>query len=152
MTDLTADAFIATFGLPALEDVRPADSSAAQEIFKGSPLIIDQSADTANVRIFDSNVTLVATDVFVGISTGALSVALGDLESGKRAGFYTKNTIVGFRSTVFSAGDEGKAVYMSDSAVLTASAATNLHIGKVHKIIDGYVYVELDAPSIQAHI
>ena len=61
---------------------------------------------------------------------------------------YVQPTIVGFKSTVFTDASMGAAVYMSDTTTLSTTAADNPVIGKVHRVLDGYVYVRLASPAI----
>ena len=61
---------------------------------------------------------------------------------------YVAPAIVGFKSTVFTNADLGKTVYMSDSATLSGTASDNVQIGKLHKVQDGYCYVELTTPQV----
>ena len=44
------------------------DNSAAQHVYKGQPMIIDQSEDTVYPRGFVDATTVAATDIFVGIA------------------------------------------------------------------------------------
>jgi hypothetical protein len=44
------------------------DSSSAQTVYKGQPMIIDQSADTVNLRGFVDATVVDPSDVFIGIA------------------------------------------------------------------------------------
>lgn len=126
------------------------DNSAAQTVYLGAPLIIDQSADTLNLRIFDSSVTLAATDVLVGIANAKVAVATTDTEADNVVEVITAGE-VGFPSTVFTKADLGKVVCFDDSGTLTATATANVKAGLLTQVEDGYAYVQLQTPYIQAH-
>lgn len=147
MADLTADAYIKILGEKHRE-LWQLDSSGAQTIYRGQPLIIDQDADTVNLTGFVDSVTVAATDVFIGIADEGLAVAAGDLEANRRIQVLVGPTIVGFKSAVFTNADLGATVYMSDSGTLSTTAADNPQIGKLHRVEDGYAYVELVSPQI----
>ena len=150
MADLTKDADIRTLGEATTEKFI-IDTAAARTIYKGQPLIVDQDVDaTGPVVQFVDAVTVAATDVFKGIAAEGKSVALGDAET-VMVEAYIEPTIVGFKSTVFTAGaSDGKEVFMTDSGTLAgvASIADNPRIGKVHKVADGYCWVRLETPYI----
>jgi len=148
MTDLSANAPIRFLGEVQTQMVT-LDSSAAQTVYVGSPIIVDQSGDTAHAVAWTSSITLHATDVFLGIATEAKAVASGDAET-EYITIAGHDSIVGFKSAVFSDyADLGKTVYMDDSAVLTATNTGNLKIGKLVRVLDGFAYVKLSAPQIQ---
>lgn len=147
MADLTKNASLRIMGEGYTQEW-VLDNSAAQTVYKGSPMILDLSEDTVNPRAFVDATTVAATDVFVGIAAeGPISVATTDTET-IRCKIWTGPTIVGFKSAVFDDADVGKTVYMSDSGTLSETAADNPQIGKLHRVLDGYAYVELTAPQI----
>jgi len=147
MADLTANAPLRVMGEVYTEKFI-LDTSAAQTVYKGQPMIVDQSEDTTNIRGYVDATVVAATDVFVGIATEGKSVTLNDTED-TEIEVYVGPTIVGFKSTVFSDGaDLGKTVYMSDSATLSETAGDNPQIGKLVRVRDGYAFVELSAPQI----
>jgi hypothetical protein len=148
MADLTKDAPIRVLGTLVTEKYF-LDTSAAQHPYKGSPMIIDQSEDTLNVRAFVDATTVAATDVFTGIAMEEKSVALGDAET-TEIECAVGPSVVGFKSTVFTIADLGKTVYMSDSGTLSGTAADNPQLGKLVAVRDGYCFVELTAPQICA--
>jgi hypothetical protein len=148
MTDLSQNAPLRTRGTEYLEQFL-LDSSAAQHPYKGSPMIIDQSADTTKARAFIDATTVDPTDVFVGIAAEEKVVAAGDAET-EYITVYVAPTIVGFKSSVFTDADMGKTVYMSDSGTLSTTAADNPQIGTLIRVLDGYAYVQLTAPQICA--
>lgn len=129
------------------------DSSSAQTIYKGHPLLINQTVDTLYVVAWDdaSGEGIVASDdVFVGIAAENKDVAASasetDVDSWIEA--YVWPTILGFKSTVFTNADLGKTVYMSDSSTLSETAADNPQIGKLHRVENGYAYIQLTTPQI----
>jgi hypothetical protein len=148
MTALSADAAIRIYGTPKTHKF-VLDTSAAQTVYKGQPLIVDQSADATGplVAFIDTTHPVVAaTDVFMGIAAEAKAVALGDAETLAASGIeaWIEPTIVGFKSTVFTNGaDNGKTVYMSDSGTLSTGAGDSPMIGTLQFVEDGYAYVKL---------
>lgn len=148
MADLTSDAPIRFLGEGKSEKWL-LDTSAAMTVYKGQPMIIDQSVDTANARGFVDATVVDPADVVLGIAAEGKTVASGDPET-TEIEVYTAPSIVGFKSSVFANTDLGKTVYMSDSGTLSSTAADNPEIGKLFKVEDGYCYVELSTPKIPA--
>jgi hypothetical protein len=148
MADLTKDAPLRVWGDPVTEKWA-LDSSAAQTVYKGQPMIIDQSEDTVNLRGFVDATTVAATDIFVGIAAEGADVEAGDAET-KEIEVYVEPTIVGFAGSVFTNADVGDTIYMSDSGTLSATAADNPMIGKLVRVKDGFQYVRLSSPTICA--
>ena len=148
MADLTKDAPLRFWGKPVTEKWA-LDSSAAQTVYKGQPMIIDQSEDTVNLRGFVDATTVAATDIFVGIAAEGAVVEAGDAET-KEIEVYVEPTVVGFAGSVFTNADVGDTVYMSDSGLLSATAADNPMIGKLVRVKDGFQYVRLSTPTICA--
>ena len=148
MADLSANAPLRFIG-PQYTDKRTIDTAAARTIYKGQPMIIDQSVDaTGNVVQYVDSVVVDPADVFVGIAAEGKSVASGAAETTELE-MYVEPTIVGFKSAVFTDGaDLGKTVYMSDSGTLSTTAADNPQIGKLFAVRDGYAYVQLASPQI----
>ncbi len=146
MADLTANAPLRFMGEVVTEKFT-LDTSAAQTLYVGQPMIIDQSEDTLNPRGFVDATVVAPADVFVGILAEAASVGAGDTENTK-VEIYVGPTIVGFKSTVFDDADIGKTVYMSDSATLSETPGDNPQIGKLRRVLNGYAFVELTAPQI----
>ncbi len=147
MADLTGNAYLKILGEATIEQWN-LDSSAAQTVYKGQPMIIDQSEDTVNIRAFVTATTVAATDVFVGIAAEGTTVALSASELTSLLNVYVGPTIVGFKSAVYTNADLGATVYMSDSGTLSATAADNPQIGKLHRVEGGYAYVELITPQV----
>jgi len=148
MSDLTANAPLRVLGEAHISEW-VLDNSAAQTIYKGQPLIIDQSEDTVYPRGFLDATTVAATDIFVGIAAeGPVSVATADNEADNTIKVYEYPTILGFKSSVYTDADVGDTVYMSDSGTLSATAGNNPQIGKLHRVLDGYAYVQLTTPQI----
>lgn len=148
MADLTKDAPLRFWGKPVTEKWE-LDSSAAQTVYKGQPMIIDQSEDTVNLRGFVDATTVAATDIFVGIAAEGAVVEAGDAET-KEIEVYVEPTVVGFAGSVFTNADVGDTVYMSDSGTLSATAADNPMIGKLVRVKGGFQYVRLSSPTICA--
>lgn len=149
MADLTANASLNVWGEGHTEKW-VLDNSAAQTIYKGHPMIIDQSEDTVYLRGFLDATTVAATDIFVGIAAEPATVATTDTETDNEIEVYVWPTILGFKSAVYTDADVGDTVYMSDSATLSATVGDNPQIGKLHRVRDGYAYVQIISPTICA--
>jgi hypothetical protein len=89
-----------------------------------------------------------ATDIFIGIAAEPKTVATTDTETDNEVEIYVWPTILGFKSAVYTDADVGDTVYMSDSATLSATAADNPMLGKLHRVRDGYAYVQISSPTI----
>jgi hypothetical protein len=127
------------------------DTSAAQSVYRGQPIIIDQSEDTVYVRGFVTATVVATTDIFVGIALENKSVLIGATESTKIE--VLMHGLVGFKSTVYTDADVGDTVYMSDSATLSATNSQNPMLGALAFVEDGYAYVMINptgAPTICA--
>jgi len=149
MSDLTKNAPLRFLGEPKSEKF-VLDNSAAQHVYKGQPMIIDQSADTVYPRGFLDATTVAATDIFVGIAAEEKTVATTDTETENEIEIYTWPTVIGFKSSVYTDADIGDTVYMSDSGTLSATAGDNPEIGKLHRVLNGYAYVQLITPKVCA--
>lgn len=147
MADLTRDAPLRFWGEVASEKW-VLDNSAAQTIYKGHPMILDVSEDTVYPRGFLDATVVAADDIFLGISAEGKVVLTTDNEVDNEIEIITWPTIVGFKSAVFTDADVGDTVYMSDSATLSATAADNPQLGKLHRVVDGYAYVQIISPQI----
>ena len=148
MADLTYDADIRLLGESKSEKFF-LDTSVAQTIYKGQPMIIDQDVDALNATGFLDAAVVAATDVCLGIAAEGKAVAAAGAET-TEIEIYVWPSIIGFKSTVFDNADLGKVVYMSDSGTLSETAADNPQIGVLHKVEDGYAYVQLTTPQICA--
>src|SRR3990172_7982571 len=104
MADLTANAYFKILGEGHLEEWF-LDNSAAQTIYAGQPMIIDQSEDTVNPRAYVDATVVAATDVFIGIASEGQTVATTDLETVKRVLIYVWPTIWAVKSTVYTNAD-----------------------------------------------
>lgn len=151
MADLTAAAALRIWSdkLLAMEKW-VLDNSAAQAIYKGQPMIMDLSEDTVYPRGFVTATVVAATDIFIGIAAEDKAVATTDTEVENEILIYTYPTILGFKSTVYTDADVGDTVYMSDSGTLSATAADNPQIGKLHRVRDGFAFVQIESPVICA--
>ena len=145
MTALSFDAPLRFLGpvysekLPLSLDVYPIS------IWRGAPVIIDQSADTGAVVPADG-VTMASGDVFMGIAAEHAVSQLGQ-EEATELEVYVWPTIVGFPTTALAFADMGKDVFMSDSGTLTTSTGNYPKIGSLYSIRGGYQYVLLDPPT-----
>jgi len=150
MTDLSANAPLRILGEEFVEEW-VLDNSAAQTVYKGQPMIIDGSEDTVYLRGFVDATTVASTDVFVGIAAeGPVAVATTDTETANKIKVYVYPTIVGFKSAVFTDANIGSDVRMSDSGTLSATVGDNPQIGKLHRVMDGYAFVQIVSPYICA--
>jgi len=148
MADLTANAPIMPYMGHDQTERWTLDNSAAQTVYEGQPMIIDQSEDTVNIRAYVDATVVAATDVFIGIAAQAATVATTDNEVDNEISVYVWPAIIGFPSAVFTNADCGAIVYMSDSKTLSATAADNPEIGKLHRVKDGYAFVQLISPKV----
>ena len=149
MADLTRDADIRLKGEAKTEKFIM-DTSAAQTIYKGQPVMIDQTTDSLYVVGYVDGIDVAPTDVFMGIAAEKKSVPLAGVET-TEIECYVGPSIVGFKSTVFTLNSKlGSTIYMSDSSTLSVTAADNVQIGTLFKIDDGYCYVKLSAPQVCA--
>lgn len=148
MANATADQPLRILGEAYTEKFN-VDSAAARTIYKGEPCILNASIDTTHV-ISQSVEALVDNDVFVGIAAEKFTNALGDSEDSpsSKVEVYVAPTIVGFKSAVFTEADLGKTVYMSDTSTLSAANGAYAQIGTLHRVLDGYAFVELTSPLV----
>jgi hypothetical protein len=123
MSDLSADAYIRLLG-DGFSERFLLDTSGAQTIWKGQPMIIDQSVDAENARGYVDATVVDPTDVTLGIAAERKSVAASAAETAEIE-VYVSPTIVGFRDSTLTNADLGKTIYMSDSATLSETAADN---------------------------
>jgi hypothetical protein len=147
MADLTASAPLRVWG-KAYTEKWVVDNSVAQAIYKGGPMIMDLDVDTVYPRMFVDATVVAATDIFIGIAAEDKVVATTDTETDNEVEIYVWPTILGFKSAVYTDADVGDTVYMSDSATLSATAADNPMLGKLHRVRDGYAYVQIISPTI----
>jgi hypothetical protein len=151
MADLTANAPLRFKGTPVSERWY-LDTSTAQTIYRGQPMMIDQNVDVDNARGYVDATVVASNDVILGIAAEGKTVVSGDPEK-TEIEVYVAPTWVGFKSTVFTTNDDlGKRVFMLDSGTLADQVyADNPEIGILRKIEDGYCYVELTTPKIPAN-
>jgi hypothetical protein len=143
MANLSADASIRILG-EAYTTKCVMDTSSAQTIYKGGPVIVDHSVDSLLVATAAS-VTMTTDDSTIGIAAEQKTVAASAAEN-TLIEIYTWPTIVGFKSTVFDTGDTGKHVWMSDTGTLAATVGTYPEIGILYSVQDGYAFVRLETP------
>ena len=131
---------------------------AAQTVYRGTPLWIDQDADGApdgTVWGFtDAGANVGATDVFVGMAAENKSVVIASPETPENAGIeaYVYPTIVGFPmlTTGWTNDDIGISVYPADSGLLASTASGHPLIGTLWRVMDDYAYVLIDSPTVCA--
>ncbi len=148
MADLTADAPLRFWGENVETEKWGVDSSTAQTIYKGQPMILDISVDTLFLTPYIDSLVVAADDIFIGIAAEGMVQASGAVQGAEELMVYVNGTILGFKSAVFTDADVGDTVYMSDSGVLSATAADDPMLGKLHRVVDGYAYVQLITPTI----
>lgn len=148
MADLTRDAPLRFWNQEVYTEKWVLDNSSAQTIYKGQPMILDITTDTVYLIGFVDATVVAADDIFIGIAAEGATVATADTETDNELEVYVEPTIVGFKSSVFTDADVGDTVYMSDSSTLSATAADNPVLGKLHRVKDGYAYVRLESPKI----
>ncbi len=149
MADLTANAPLNFWdSRRVFSETWVLDNSASQEIFKGHPMYLDTSGDTIYLKGFVDSQTVEATDIFIGIAAEPKTVATSDTETDNEIEVYVDATIIGFKSAVYTDADVGDTVYMSDSATLSTTAADNPMLGKLHRVHEGYAYVQITSPAI----
>ena len=151
MADLTRDASLRFEGEITQREV-VLDSSAAQTIYRGQPMILDISEDTIYARGYLDATVVAADDIFVGVALEGATVATTDTDTDtskqKKIKIVTEPTIVGIKGTTFDASAQGDTMYMSDSSTLSATAADNPMIGKLVDVYDGYQFVRLSTPTV----
>lgn len=148
MADLSSDGYIKVKGEGKTEKYF-LDTSGAQTIYKGQPMIIDQNVDAENARGFVDATTVASTDVFLGIAAEGKSVLSAAAET-TEIEVYVWPSIIGFKDATLTNADLGKVIYMSDSATLSETNTANPQIGTLFKVEDGFAYVQLTAPQICA--
>jgi len=123
------------------------DNSAAQTVYKGQPMIIDNSEDTVYLRGWIDATALTSSDRFVGINASAqVDVATTDTETDNKVDVIMSG-LVGFPTSTVTDADAGEMATMTDSSLVVAGSgagANNLEIGYVAYVEDSYVYVALN--------
>lgn len=149
MANLTADVALRLFDTSQANVERwGINSSVAQTIYRGQPVILDITADTLFGTPFIGSLTVASTDIFLGIAVEGFTQASGATQGKDEIQLYVDGTILGFVSAVYTDADVGDTVYMSDSGTLSATVADNPQIGKLHRVVDGYAYVQIKSPQI----
>ncbi len=149
MADLSADGYVKVWG-EAFTEEWPLDSAAAQTVYRGQPVILIVGTDTVNAAAFVTATVVDSADIFLGVAAEGQTVATTDIDGGKKVSVYMEPTILGFQGSVYTDADVGDTIYMSDSGVLSATAADNPMLGKLHRVVDGYTYVQLITPTVTA--
>jgi hypothetical protein len=147
MADLTKDAYLKVWG-KAHTDEWVLDDSAAQTVYKGQPMIIDQSEDAVYLRGYVDATVVAATNIFIGIAAHGATVATADNEVDNTITVYTQPTIVGIPGSTWTDADVGDTMYFSDSGTLSATATDNPIAGTLVRVKDGFQYVRLASPAI----
>jgi hypothetical protein len=127
------------------------DTSVAQHVYQGMPLMLDDTGDKT-VVIDPTLITVAAPDCFVGIAAYEKTVKIGDPMTEEASGIevYVEPTIVGFKGTTYSMADIGMEVSMDITGILATTGAGKPRLGKLYKVEDGYQYVQLETPWVQA--
>jgi len=152
VANLSRDAPLRVWGEAHTEEIE-LDNAAALTIYKGQPVIINQTVDTVYAVDWEDGTgegVVAATDVFLGIAAEGATVKTSDAEASPetRVSCYVQPTVLGFKSTVYTNTDLGATVYMSDSGVLSTTAADNPQLGTLARVEGGYCYVRLSTPQI----
>ena len=144
MTDLSVNLYTKAFGELSTEKM-VLDNSAAQEVFEGAPLFIDISEDTSYPRLFDSGETLATGDAFIGFAAEYCSVLTTDTEVDNAIDIVRAPSIIGFADVnSLTRANIGDLIYVSDSGTLTTTSGTNLQVGYIHEVKDGWVFIQLE--------
>ncbi len=146
MADLSDNAYLRIWG-KVYTDKWGLDSSAAQVIYRGHPMLIDIGTDTLYLKSWDDR-EVVATDIFIGIAAEPKSIAIGASEALSILEIYVGPTVVGFPGSTYTDADVGKLIYMSDSGTLSTTVADNPWLGTLIRVRDGHQYVQLRSPVI----
>jgi predicted RecA/RadA family phage recombinase len=123
------------------------DNSTAQTIYKGQPMMLDANVDTVYARGFIGATTPATGDAILGIAASGATVATTDNETDNKLTIITSG-LVGFQTASFTNADTGKTIYFSDSQVLTTTSASNLIIGKLSHVEDGYAYIMVNPDGV----
>lgn len=136
------------------------DNSTAATIYRGNPMIIDNSADTLYARPWLSTVTLqnAGRDIFLGIALEDKVVRTTDTETDNVIEIAGPGSIVGFPSSMHALTNASVGVAVgfhtnngNIAAVVIAGAADKCPMGWLHRVEDGYAYVKLqDSPVLTA--
>ena len=130
------------------------DNKLAATWYRGAPAILDISEDTVYVRPYSAAaVTLANGDIVVGICLEDKTVLTTDTETDNVIEVAGPGSVVGFKTTLVTNADVGKAVGLTGSATLGAVVITGLAtacpLGYLLRVEDGYAYVKLlDRPVI----
>ncbi len=150
MADLTNDGGLRIWKDAAQTAKWILDNSAAQTVFKRGPMIMDLDVDTVYPRMFVDATVVAATDIFLGIAAEGATVATTDTETDNKIEVYEDGSILGWPASAhsYTDADVGDTVYMSDSATLSSTAADNPQIGKLHRVHEGWAFVQIVTPQI----
>jgi len=146
--DLSRDAHLRFKG-QAYTETFTLETSAAQTVYRGAPLMIIATGDTSHAIFYQDSVNVAAADVCLGIAAEHKEVATTDDEDFATIAVYVWPTIIGIVNTpVLTNADIGKEIYMSGSALISETVGDNAWLGKLFKVEDGYAYVQLRNPVI----
>ena len=150
MADLTANNTDIEYDGLSYDFVVTMDSSTAQTVYIGHPLILDRSVDSENLRVWNSGDTFDDdNDHFVGVAAEAATITLGSTESTNTLNAWT-GTIGIPNDDNWTTADVGTSVYMPDSGTFALEkTGDDLHIGEVYNISvdDATAYIALRAPA-----
>jgi len=150
MTDLSRNGNLVERLPEQPTETRFVDTGSARTFYAGQPVLIDASGDATRIIPFTSAVTLASGDIFLGIAVAGKVFAAGLAEDKvtSQLAIYGPGAEVGFNAAQFGASawtnaDLQKEVYFSDSGTLTFTSTSNLSVGKLTAIENGYVFIEI---------
>lgn len=143
MADIAVNQYMRFYG-PENFDIWTLDTSSSYEVYVGSPMWIDASEDTLLPSIFDSGVTSAAGDCFLGFAMERATIVAAATEDTKIK-ITSSPCIVGLPAGSITDANIGDKIYMSDSGTFTATASTNLAVGFLHRVVDGYLFLNMYA-------
>ena len=120
------------------------DNSAAQTVYRGCPMMIDPTTDTLYAVVYKDSVTKATGDVFLGIADAPITIATTETEGDVEVDLIVSGLVGFLNDFSFTNADSGKPVYFSDSQVLTTTAGSNLLVGKILYVENGYVFVNIN--------
>ena len=147
--DLARDADLRFKG-QAYTETFTLDTSAAQVVYRGAPLMIIATGDTMHAIFYQDSINVAAADVCLGIAAEHKEVTTAMDEDKAEIAVYVWPTIIGLVNIAvpLTNADIGKEMYMSGSGTLNETVGDNAWLGKLFKVEDGYCYIQLRNPVI----